>query len=78
MEILFVGLTLIIKNINSNSGTASVARGYSLYIDSLVNGTIQDHFREWMPMDITGFSKYPDFLAFGITLLLTGFDYLAI
>lgn len=55
-----------------NLGTASVARGYSGYIDSLVNGTIQSHFRQWMPMNVTGLSSYPDFLAFGITLLLTG------
>lgn len=45
--------------------------GYSGYIDSLFNGTIATHFREWMPMNIPGFSEYPDFLAFSITLLLT-------
>ncbi|CAG2116716.1 unnamed protein product, partial [Medioppia subpectinata] len=62
-----IGWNLVLEYV---IGTASVARGYSLYIDSLVNGTIQHHFREWMPMDVTGLSAYPDFLAFGITLLL--------
>ncbi|CAG2162833.1 unnamed protein product [Oppiella nova] len=63
-----IGWNLILEYV---IGTASVARGYSLYIDALVNGTIQAHFREWMPIDVTGLSAYPDFLAFGITLLLT-------
>ncbi|XP_054164905.1 high affinity cationic amino acid transporter 1-like isoform X2 [Oppia nitens] len=63
-----IGWNLVLEYV---IGTASVARGYSLYIDALVNGTIQKHFREWMPMDVNGLSAYPDFLAFGITLLLT-------
>lgn len=63
-----IGWNLVLEYV---IGTASVARGYSGYIDSLVNGTIQTHFRQWMPMNITGLSPYPDFLAFSITLLLT-------
>jgi hypothetical protein len=53
-------------------GTASVARGYSGYIDSLLNNTIRNHLHEWMPIKIGWISDYPDFFAFGITLLLTG------
>lgn len=63
-----IGWNLVLEYV---IGTASVARGYSGYIDSLVNGTIARHFREWMPFNVSHMSEYPDFLALGITLLLT-------
>ncbi|RWS17644.1 cationic amino acid transporter 2-like protein [Dinothrombium tinctorium] len=63
-----IGWNLILEYV---IGTASVARGYSGYIDSIIGGTIQKHLQQWMPMSIHGFAEYPDFLAFGITLLLT-------
>jgi len=53
-------------------GTASVARGYSGYIDSLFNGTIAGYFLELAPLNIKHVSQYPDFLALSITLVLTG------
>ena len=53
------------------SGTASVARAYSGYLDSLVNNTMQKAFRTALPINIDYISPYPDFFAFGITLLLT-------
>ena len=53
-------------------GTASVARAYSGQLDSLVNNTMQKHFREAMPINVSFLSEYPDFCALGITLLLTG------
>lgn len=62
-----IGWNLILEYV---IGTASVARGYSGYIDSLFNGTMQKHLQEVMPIDIPNVSEYPDFLAFGITLLL--------
>ncbi|XP_050412616.1 cationic amino acid transporter 2 isoform X2 [Patella vulgata] len=52
-------------------GTASVARAWSSYFDSLVDNKIQNFFKDNMPMDLTGLSTYPDFFSFGITLLLT-------
>ena len=55
-------------------GTASVARGYSAYLDSLVNETgwsFQRTFRDVMPMNVAHLSPFPDFLAFGITMFLT-------
>ena len=52
-------------------GTASVARAYSGYLDSLLNNTMQNHFREAMPINISFLSPYPDFCAFLITLALT-------
>ncbi|XP_071446749.1 cationic amino acid transporter 2 [Hetaerina americana] len=63
-----IGWNLILEYI---IGTASVARGLSSYIDSLVNHTMQNALREAMPMDVSFLSNYPDFLSVGIILLLT-------
>ncbi|XP_023227602.1 cationic amino acid transporter 2-like [Centruroides sculpturatus] len=52
-------------------GTASVARGYSGYVDSLIGNKIQNFFEKVMPIDIPNMSSYPDFFAFGIVMLLT-------
>ena len=52
-------------------GTASVAKAYSGYLDSLLNNTMQKSFREAMPINIDFLSPYPDFTALSITLLLT-------
>lgn len=63
-----IGWNLVLEYV---IGTASVARGYSSYVDSLFNGTIASHLNRTMPIPIHTFSSYPDFLAFGITFLLT-------
>ncbi|XP_076306664.1 cationic amino acid transporter 2-like [Tachypleus tridentatus] len=63
-----IGWNLILEYV---IGTASVARGYSGYIDSLTNRTIERTLIELFPINSTGISAYPDFLALGITLLLT-------
>ncbi|XP_015784881.1 cationic amino acid transporter 2 isoform X1 [Tetranychus urticae] len=63
-----IGWNLILEYV---IGTASVARGYSGYLDSLFNGTIAAKLTELMPIGISHMSAYPDFLACGITLLLT-------
>ncbi|GFU09360.1 cationic amino acid transporter 2 [Nephila pilipes] len=63
-----VGWNLILAYVIS---TATIARGYSGYIDSLLNGTMQKSFLEVMPMNMQLVSEYPDFSAFGITLFLT-------
>lgn len=63
-----IGWNLVLEYV---IGTASVARGYSNYIDSLANGTIKNHLRYYMPINVSGLSSYPDFLAFLITFLLT-------
>ncbi|XP_069115575.1 LOW QUALITY PROTEIN: high affinity cationic amino acid transporter 1-like [Argopecten irradians] len=62
-----IGWNLILEYV---IGTASVARAWSSYFDSLIDKVIQNFFQDNMPMDITGFSSYPDFFALGITLLL--------
>lgn len=63
-----IGWNLILEYV---IGTASVARGYSGYIDYLCNNTIRKHMEEAMPISIATVSPYPDFLALGITLFLT-------
>lgn len=70
-----IGWNLILEYV---IGTASVARGYSMYIDSLCNGTIQSTLRAHVPIDVSGLSQYPDFLAFGITLSLTSKSFLLV
>ena len=65
-----IGWNLILEYL---IGTASVARGYSAYIDQLVRETgwsFQDSLRHAMPINVSHLSLYPDFLAFGITILL--------
>lgn len=63
-----IGWNLVLEYV---IGTASVARGYSGYIDSLFGGTIARHLNETLPIHVPSLSSYPDFLALGITLLLT-------
>lgn len=63
-----IGWNLILEYV---IGTSSVARAFSSYFDSLIDNKIQNFFREHLPMNITGLSKYPDFFAFAITLLIT-------
>ncbi|XP_075746212.1 high affinity cationic amino acid transporter 1 isoform X3 [Rhipicephalus microplus] len=62
-----IGWNLILEYI---IGTASVARGYSGYLDSLVNHTIEEHMRKWMPISVSWLSSYPDLCALAITLFL--------
>ncbi|CAN7986151.1 unnamed protein product [Ixodes pacificus] len=64
-----IGWNLILEYV---IGTASVARGYSGYMDSLLNHTIETHFREWMPLGVSWLSTYPDVFALAITLFLAG------
>lgn len=64
-----IGWNLILEYV---IGTASVARGYSDYIDSLLGSPIKQYLTKIMPINIAYISGYPDFLALGITLLLTG------
>ncbi|CAG2117432.1 unnamed protein product [Medioppia subpectinata] len=63
-----IGWNLILEYV---IGTASVARGYSGYIDSLFDGTISSHFKQWTPIHVTGLATYPDPIALGLTLALT-------
>ncbi|CAG0888553.1 unnamed protein product, partial [Cyprideis torosa] len=58
-------------------GTASVARGYSGYLDSLLDDRMKNKFKELLPIHdhvpdsvAEYLSEYPDFFAFGITFAL--------
>ncbi|XP_053200737.1 cationic amino acid transporter 2-like [Panonychus citri] len=51
-------------------GTASVARGYSGYVDALIDNRIADFFNETLPLPIPGTSGYFDGFAFGLTMFL--------
>lgn len=62
-----IGWNLILEYV---IGSASVARGLSLYLDTLINSTLQDTFMEIAPINVPYLSKYFDFFAFGVSLLL--------
>ncbi len=64
-----IGWNLILEYV---IGTSSVARAFSTYLDSMLDNKMQNFFREHFPMNISGLSPYPDFFAFGITMLITG------
>lgn len=52
-------------------GTASVARGLSGYFDSLIDKNMSKTLTEALPINVNFLGDYPDFLAFGMVLLLT-------
>ncbi|XP_057668069.1 cationic amino acid transporter 2-like isoform X2 [Diorhabda carinulata] len=64
-----IGWNLILEYV---IGTASVARGMSSYLDALVDKKIKNQLTEWMPIDISFLSPYPDFLSFIFVMVLTG------
>lgn len=53
-------------------GSASISRGLSLYLDTIVNDTLKRTFREIAPIDSRAFSEYFDFLALGLPILIAG------
>uniref|UniRef100_A0A1I8PZF6 Cationic amino acid transporter C-terminal domain-containing protein n=1 Tax=Stomoxys calcitrans TaxID=35570 RepID=A0A1I8PZF6_STOCA len=63
-----IGWNLILEYV---IGTASVARGLSGYFDSLINETMSKTLKEVMPINVGFLGDYPDFLGFGMVLVLT-------
>ncbi|KAH8371292.1 hypothetical protein KR093_006822 [Drosophila rubida] len=61
-----IGWNLILEYV---IGTASVCRGISLYLDTLLNDTLKDTFAEVAPMNVSFMGSYFDFLAFGLVLV---------
>lgn len=53
------------------SGAASVVKGLSTYVDSLIENRIQKWLLEYFPMNVSGLSEFPDVFAFAITMLFT-------
>ncbi|XP_075160639.1 cationic amino acid transporter 2 isoform X2 [Haematobia irritans] len=50
-------------------GTASVCRGISLYLDTLINDTLKTTFTEVAPMQVSFLGSYFDFFAFGLVVV---------
>ena len=53
-------------------GCAGVANALSQYINSLCANQINQAFERAMPIHANGLGPFPDFLAFGIVVLVTG------
>lgn len=53
-------------------GSASVARGLSSYLDSLINNSMQNAFIEIAPINVPFLSEYFDFFSFVVTVVLAG------
>ncbi|XP_046966368.1 cationic amino acid transporter 2-like [Vanessa cardui] len=51
-------------------GTASVARGLSMYVDSMTNNTMSAWFESFAPIYSTNFSPYFDFFSFFVVIIL--------
>ncbi|XP_023161086.2 cationic amino acid transporter 3 [Drosophila hydei] len=62
-----IGWNLILEYV---IGTASVARGLSGYFDSLIDNNMSKALIDTMPINVSFLGDYPDFLSFGMVLLL--------
>ncbi|EDV97303.1 cationic amino acid transporter 3 [Drosophila grimshawi] len=62
-----IGWNLILEYV---IGTASVARGLSGYFDSLIDNNMSKALNSTMPIKVSFLGDYPDFLSFGMILLL--------
>uniref|UniRef100_A0A1B6IUB3 Cationic amino acid transporter C-terminal domain-containing protein n=1 Tax=Homalodisca liturata TaxID=320908 RepID=A0A1B6IUB3_9HEMI len=65
-----IGWNLIIEYVIAG---ASVARGVSLYLDSLFGNAMANYFRSIYAMDVPFLSGYIDFFAFSIAVLVSVF-----
>lgn len=63
----FIGWNVILEYI---IGTSAGASALSQYIDALSDFQISKAMRAAMPMNLPGIAPYPDFLAFGMLLLI--------
>lgn len=64
-----IGWNLILEYV---IGTAGVARGLSNYIDALSNNSMKNALTDAMPINVDFLSSYPDFLSFGLVMILAG------
>lgn len=55
----------------SHTGTSSVARGLSIYVDELTGNVMKNYFRQNFPINVTFLADYPDFFSFTIVILLS-------
>lgn len=64
-----LGWDLILEYVIGVSSSASAISGY---VNSLSNGKVFDALRASMPMNVDTFAPFPDFVAFGFVMLITG------
>ncbi|KAF2353885.1 Amino acid/polyamine transporter I [Trinorchestia longiramus] len=63
-----IGWNLILEYVIA---TASVASGYSHYIDAMANDAISEALGDAMPIDVSFLGPYPDFLAAALVIILS-------
>ncbi|XP_039288773.1 high affinity cationic amino acid transporter 1 [Nilaparvata lugens] len=63
-----IGWNLVLEYI---IGTASVARGFSNYVDSIMGNVMRDTLTEYLPLNMSFLSPYPDFLSCTVVLVLS-------
>ncbi|XP_075977770.1 cationic amino acid transporter 3-like [Anticarsia gemmatalis] len=63
-----IGWNLILEYV---IGTAGIAKGMALYIDSLFNNTMERRMIEIAPIHVSFLDDYPDFLALGLVVVVT-------
>lgn len=68
LSAFIIGWNLILEYV---IGTASVARGLSNYVDSLLGNVMRDSLTEALPLHVSFLSPYPDFLSCGVILILS-------
>ena len=64
-----IGWNLILEYV---IGTASVCRGISLYLDTLINDVLKNFFSEHTAMHSTFFGSYFDIFACGLVVVFGG------
>lgn len=65
-------LRRILMNVLCVSGGASVAKGVSVYLDSMFNNAMADYFRSIFPMDFPFLAPYVDLFALAISVIVCG------
>ena len=53
-------------------GAASTAKATSSYLDALFDHQISSFLTQHVPIDVPTLSSYPDFIAFGFVMIMTG------
>lgn len=64
-------ILFILTYTNILSGSASVVKGLSTYLDSLCSYAMRDFLTEHLPINVHGLSAYPDLFAFIVTILFS-------
>lgn len=53
-------------------GSASVVKALSTYLDQLIGNKMSEFMTQHLPIHLDGLEDYPDFFAFGVTMLFAG------